>query len=644
MKAPRVTWNKRDQVWFFKYQPLEGSRKSKNVPASIAGSENEREKAQHWADDYMTALARNGGKPPTWDVKLSAEKVTILGTYDKWLAHRENHPKTGRNTFKGLKSSIKNNVLPDEIARRPIDEIDAHDCYAWVERMVKGKAPNSARNHYSALLTFFDDCYAKRWATLPKGNPLAHKFVKDALPEAVNLVGKKDVIHLTREQVLTLVHAERQVMPPMRRLRHLFVLTQGTREGETQGLSIGNVRLDGEIAFVEIDRQLDEEKNFVGCKKDSERTLPLHPLTEAGLRWWIEVGWRQWVGRKPKPSDPLFPDFHGEYCRPKSALHLRTDLSNAKLPTHYKGLFINGHALRRTFATMLADAGVDEQIRGILMGHDASTVTDKHYTARHLPRFKPAIYALNLGDPLDWDALGARQSVVTNKFDKILGREKPLTIGPDAGASETSMNALLDNSIPAAPTEQPDSSRLPTLDVHEAIPYVPCYPYFDRTVSALDEVNPGQFWPPFGVFRSDFVKWRNRPLPSKQKVILALQHTDEDGAEFSKTTHFAWVGWVGSNNPQVTSEAVLPMSADCYEESADEGQQGSARVSKDNKRVSDTSARVSKGQQGSRGMPSNPVPEAIQPTPTLALDPSNPEHVAAVKAYLVALSATSQTG
>jgi integrase len=52
------------------------------------------------------------------------------------------------------------------------------------------------------------------------------------------------------------------------------------------------------------------------------------------------------------------------------------------------------HSLRRAFLTMLADAGVEDSVRVVLAGHKAKTVTDRHYTARNLPRFVPAIAAL----------------------------------------------------------------------------------------------------------------------------------------------------------------------------------------------------------------------------------------------------------
>jgi hypothetical protein len=46
---------------------------------------------------------------------------------------------------------------------------------------------------------------------------------------------------------------------------------------------------------------------------------------------------------------------------------------------------------------MLADADVPEDVRAILMGHASKTVTDRHYTARNLRRFVPAVAKIDIG-------------------------------------------------------------------------------------------------------------------------------------------------------------------------------------------------------------------------------------------------------
>ena len=74
--------------------------------------------------------------------------------------------------------------------------------------------------------------------------------------------------------------------------------------------------------------------------------------------------------------------------------YLRQDLVEAELSAKIDGFNIDNHAMRRSFLTMLADAGVEESIRTVLGGHKAKTVTDRHYTARNLPRFVAAVNAL----------------------------------------------------------------------------------------------------------------------------------------------------------------------------------------------------------------------------------------------------------
>jgi integrase len=93
----------------------------------------------------------------------------------------------------------------------------------------------------------------------------------------------------------------------------------------------------------------------------------------------------------------VFPSATGEFYRPRAALMLRYDLGAAGVSMAYHDSPIDAHALRRSFATMLADADVPEDVRAILMGHASKTVTDRHYTARNLGRFVGAVAKIDLG-------------------------------------------------------------------------------------------------------------------------------------------------------------------------------------------------------------------------------------------------------
>jgi len=125
--------------------------------------------------------------------------------------------------------------------------------------------------------------------------------------------------------------------------------------------------------------------------KSGRRFLPIHSQLRAALKAWHESGWKEKVGRGPKPSDPIFPGRGGRPCRQKSAALLREDLEAAKLPTIYEnGEPFEFNDLRHSFASWLASAEVPKETRDRLMGHSAASVGERHYTARDVPNRRDA--------------------------------------------------------------------------------------------------------------------------------------------------------------------------------------------------------------------------------------------------------------
>ena len=93
--------------------------------------------------------------------------------------------------------------------------------------------------------------------------------------------------------------------------------------------------------------------------------------------------------RSPPPRRP---------SRPRSAELLRADLAACGLPVDVGGAAVELKATRSSFASWLADAGVDSALRKRLMGHAARDVTEKHSTARTLAALADAVATI----PLVW--------------------------------------------------------------------------------------------------------------------------------------------------------------------------------------------------------------------------------------------------
>ncbi len=383
------TWNKTHQVFFIKYQTLDGRRSTKNVPAKYRTEED----AAAWAEKAIVYY-RNTGR---WrDAATTVAPATIRSLHEGWLKYRKTHPKTSANTWSQLDSNMRIHILTHAIADKPIAAITPKVLRAWVQEMRTGVAANTAKNIAASLTKFFRDARAEGWVELAT-NPMKDEIVREEIPEGINVAGKGVLVHVPSDDFITLVHSPSPLIPSGRRVRHLFAGTTGAREGEINGLTWRDVKLKDAIPNVVIERQYTAQGELVPPKRGSHRTLPLHALTVAALDWWRKEGWEAWTGRPPTDDDPVFGSEMCRHYRPQSARYLRQDLGSAGVPTHYKDHPIDAHALRRSFATMLADARVPADERGILMGHASKTVTDRHYTARNLPRFADAIGKLEVG-------------------------------------------------------------------------------------------------------------------------------------------------------------------------------------------------------------------------------------------------------
>jgi hypothetical protein len=109
-------------------------------------------------------------------------------------------------------------------------------------------------------------------------------------------------------------------------------------------------------------------------------------------------------GRARTDADALFPAVDGEAGRPRDANILRRDLDAANLPREFTApdgtrLPYTFHATRRTFSRLLGDNGVPSEVVGMLDGHAAKSVTERHYMGRSLETMARAVATLTLTLP-----------------------------------------------------------------------------------------------------------------------------------------------------------------------------------------------------------------------------------------------------
>jgi integrase len=104
------------------------------------------------------------------------------------------------------------------------------------------------------------------------------------MPPAVSLAGKDVIVALTDKQAKKLVAHKGDGIPEVRRVPNLFALCTGLRVREIAGLSWGHI--DTRDKLVRVVRQLKtsgETPTFKPPKRDSKRTIPLHPSLVTAL-------------------------------------------------------------------------------------------------------------------------------------------------------------------------------------------------------------------------------------------------------------------------------------------------------------------------------------------------------------------------
>jgi len=189
-----------------------------------------------------------------------------------------------------------------------------------------------------------------------------------------------------------------------RALLYAVLVTTGLRRGELAALNVGDVLLDDERPAILL--------RGVDAKNGESARLPLRADVADELRAWIdekaEAVCRQRVGVagivRPADDVPLFevPD--------KLVRILHRDADAAGIPKRDKrGRTIDVHALRGTFGTYLARAGVDAVTLKALMRHKRIETTLKHYVDDGLLEVDRAVSTLPalLADPTDTEVARA---------------------------------------------------------------------------------------------------------------------------------------------------------------------------------------------------------------------------------------------
>ncbi len=400
-----ITWRvvKTATTFLIKYQVDGGPWLNKRVPSDIKA----KAVAETYAKAFVEARGQEMSAASALPVAVKRQVLTVRQLATKWLAQRE-ASKLAPSTVADNRSHLDSRILPamgeePSIGDMPADEVTPGTIRQRVRGLVEaGLSGNYIRNVVATLRNLFEDAMADDWVDLPT-NPVAHPAVSRAMPAAVTKAGRNTIIHLSRAEAERLLTAPKVEVD--RRVRYLLALTSGLRDGEIAGLTFGDLFLEEPVPYLRVNKALAIKSKKKGPAlrapktEDSVRKVPLHPLAIQSLKAWKAQGWHDFVrpARRPGLADPVLPNAFGQAVRPPSASILRTDLGHAKCSSKYAGEHpFTFHALRRSFSTWLAEAGVPAEVREKLMGQRPRSVAGAHYTAFSLATLAEAVAKITL--------------------------------------------------------------------------------------------------------------------------------------------------------------------------------------------------------------------------------------------------------
>lgn len=380
MQPFSVVRNRVKQTWAIKYKDEAGVWRTKAVPKAVQDEEH----ARSWARDWMAHGATKAYEP-------AIKPVTVLDVGRRWVEW------LGEGTPKGREADtfVRLRLEPSPIASLRADSLTLKDAVSWIEWVDRlPHADFTKRNHAAQAVAMWRDARGHGWVDEGKPNHFEDRYVKRVIGNPEPTAGKDVIIHLPEADACKVALRRPEAVPVKWHAVYLLSLCAGLRRGEVSGLAWRHVDLDQQVVHVE--RQYTMEGTFKPPKRNSKRSVPLHPLAVGALN--------RWKAECPNvgPDDPVFPAERGQgyVCMDHMGDRLRGHLSAYGVSGFYEGKHpIDFHALRRTCLTLLTNAGVADADVKELAGHARRGVTRQCYVAASVDRLRRAVALLPFKQP-----------------------------------------------------------------------------------------------------------------------------------------------------------------------------------------------------------------------------------------------------
>lgn len=365
--------NQVHSVWIVKWKAEDGKWRTKQVPSVVKDADD----AKRWAEAWFPNRSIQSFTP-----KLPP--LTMATLCARWVRHLREE--SGEEKANDADTVRRVWLEPYAIGKVVADELTLADCVRWVEALKRtDRAPNTIRNVVQAVRTMVADARGHGWVNPERPNHFSDEYLLRRMKGAQTVAGKEVVIHFSLAEALRIVGYRGREVPLRRHTKNVLAVCTGMRAAELSGLTWDRLDLESKTPTVTVDRQLTPELKLKEPKKGSFRVVPLHPVAvEALKRWRVACN----------SDEVVFPRRDGTFVLDGHARQFREDLKAYGVSDSFEGFPQTFHSLRRTFLTLLTDAGVHPDEVRSLAGHAAKGVTRRSYVAKHLERFVSAITKL----------------------------------------------------------------------------------------------------------------------------------------------------------------------------------------------------------------------------------------------------------
>lgn len=325
-------------------QPTDGGAYDESY-ARLAAAALAREYANGWDPD-APVVAPVTGNPLALDyVTAWAERQTY-----------ETAPKDVRQVARYFARAA--------IAGLKVRDVKPRDAAAWIEwlkarRSKRGGtlSSSSVRNAFDVVQRAFD---AAVFDELLPANPL-HAARKRLPAKTDKHEGKREGWTFTREEIALLIRSKE--IKPERRLRYALLLLTGMRFGESSALRWRDVDFDAEpLGRITVRRAIKSVSRKEGTTKTGARKLvPIHPALSPILEDWHANGWREALGRNPKPDDLVIPSVRGK----RKGQPANSSAANRAFKDDQTALGMtprHQHVARHAFISLAQDDGADGSV------------------------------------------------------------------------------------------------------------------------------------------------------------------------------------------------------------------------------------------------------------------------------------------